>query len=276
MLISAAQLKALLAHEAVVVFDCRFSLQDPAKGRQQYVEGHIPGAVYLSLNDDLSSPVQVHGGRHPLPSQADFTHKLAVAGVNDNSRIVVYDNGEGMATRAWWLLRYFGHEEVAVLDGGWKAWLASNMPVNRDVPAPKSGHFTPRPRADRVVSVQEVERLVAEPGETALLDARAADRYRGENETIDPLAGHIPGAYNAPWLEGIDAEGAWKPADAQRKRFARFSNQPVVVYCGSGVTACATLFAMELAGLRDVKLYPGSWSDWCSYAEHPIATGEEK
>jgi thiosulfate/3-mercaptopyruvate sulfurtransferase len=274
-LVSVAELHSLVEEQAVVVFDCRFALQDPLKGRLQYGEGHIPGAYYLNLNEDLSSPVTDHGGRHPLPSPVDFARKMSSSGVNENSSIVVYDNGEGMATRAWWLLRYFGHDNVAVLNGGWKAWVASGLPTTSDLPQPRVGDFTAVPREDWVVSVQDVEQFVERPRpEVRLVDARAADRFRGEHETIDPVGGHIPGALNAPWMEGLDVQGFWKHPDEQRKRFSWSGQAPVVVYCGSGVTACANWFAMELAGIEDLRLYAGSWSDWCSYPQHRIDTGD--
>jgi thiosulfate/3-mercaptopyruvate sulfurtransferase len=276
MLVSVQELHEMLSREGVVVFDCRFSLQDPGKGRQQYLEGHIPGAFYLHLNEDLSAPIQAHGGRHPLPSAIAFSDRMKNAGVNENSRVVVYDNGEGIAPRAWWLMRYFGHDQVAILDGGWNAWVSAGLSVHTDAPKPKAGGFIAQPRTDWIVTADEVEHLSHAYEHHVLIDARAADRYRGENETIDPVGGHIPGALNAPWMEGMHSPGVWKTPDEQRARFDFIQNQPAVVYCGSGVTACANLFAMELAGIRGAKLYPGSWSDWCSYPEHPVATGEEE
>lgn len=275
MLVSVAELHSLIQTQAVVVFDCRFALQNPLKGRLQYEEGHIPGAYYLDLNEDLSSRPEEHGGRHPLPRPEDFARKMSASGVNENSSIVVYDNGEGMATRAWWLLRYFGHDNVAVLNGGWKAWVAGGLPIHCESPEPKTGDFQALPHEDWVVSVQDVEQLVKQPRpHTVLMDARAADRFRGENETIDPVGGHIPGAHNAPWMEGLDADGFWKLPDEQRERFSGWEKTPVIMYCGSGVTACANWFAMELAGIQDLKLYAGSWSDWCSYPQHRVDRGK--
>ncbi|MCL6636492.1 MAG: sulfurtransferase [Alicyclobacillus sp.] len=274
MLIRASELQTHLQDPRWVVFDCRFTLANPAAGRQQYLEGHIPGAYYLDMEHDLSSPQQAHGGRHPLPDPQELASKLSAAGVTDASHLVVYDEGGGMALRAWWLLRYLGADRVYVLDGGWSAWLAAGGPISQEVPGPRAGSFPLQVHHDWLVPVEEVERIARGEQPGMLIDARAAVRFRGEQETADPVAGHIPGAYNAPWEEGITADGRWRDAAAQRQRFAFVKDpQEVVMYCGSGVTACANLFAMELAGLRGARLYAGSWSDWISYPHHPVEVG---
>ncbi|GMA49629.1 thiosulfate sulfurtransferase [Alicyclobacillus contaminans] len=275
MLLTAEALYERLQDADVVVFDCRFQLGDAAAGRTQYLAGHIPGAYYLDLEQDLSGPVSVHGGRHPLPDPAELAAKLAAAGVTESSQVVVYDVGGGMAPRAWWLIRYLGHDRCAVLDGGFSAWQRANLPVETDVPAPKPGHLEPRVRHDWIVSTADVEAAMSGRLPLTLVDARAPERYRGDVEPLDPVAGHIPGAHNRPWTDGVRADGTWKSAAEQAARFAGLVDTGIpVMYCGSGVTACANLFALALAGVSGAKLYPGSWSDWCSYPEHPVATGE--
>jgi thiosulfate/3-mercaptopyruvate sulfurtransferase len=274
MLVSAAELKRALDRGTAVVFDCRFNLGDPHDGRNRYLAGHIPGAYYLDLEQDLSGPVGHHGGRHPLPDPAELADKLSAAGVRADSLVVVYDDGEGMAARAWWLVRYLGHDRCAILDGGYRGWLAAGLPVDDDIPAPKQGSFPLNVRSEWIVDVETVEAISAGTRPGQLVDARAAERYRGDHEPIDPAAGHIPGAVNAPWTDGVNPDGTWKSAAEQRDRFKVLrEEEPVVMYCGSGVTACANLFALELAGITGTKLYPGSWSDWCSYPHHRIATG---
>lgn len=278
MLIEVHELQQLIETGEVVVFDCRFSLAAPSQGFEDYLAGHIPGAHYLHLEHDLSAPVQEHGGRHPLPDMDEFGAKAAQAGVTQNKPVVVYDAGTGMATRAWWLLEYIGHPDVRVLNGGWTAWANGGLAVSQEIPAPDASDFIPHLVGDKTVSVTDVEEIVAGHQPSILVDARAGARYRGEVEPLDKVAGHIPGALNAPWDVGVDEQGKWRGTEAQQGRFAASiaANKPLVMYCGSGVTACANLFALRLAGVKDAKLYPGSWSDWSSYPEHPVETGEVK
>lgn len=277
---SAQQLRSRLGRADVVVFDCRFSLANTAAGRQQYMEGHIPGALYLDLDHDLSSRKGVHGGRHPLPDVRELAEKFGAAGVGQGVSVIVYDGGEGTATRAWWLLRYLGHDAAYVLDGGWPIWLQAHHEIATELPVPSPRSFDLQLRTEWVTSVGDVEAVVAGRRRAVLLDARAPERYRGDVEPLDPRAGHIPGAANAPWTDGVSPDGTWKSPAEQRARFGgleleRTDAPEVMVYCGSGVTACADLFALELAGVTGAKLYAGSWSDWCSYADHQVATGEE-
>jgi thiosulfate/3-mercaptopyruvate sulfurtransferase len=254
----------------VVIVDCRFSLMQPDLGRQQYQEGHIPGAYYLDLNRDLSSPVDLHGGRHPLPDVAEMATTLAAMGVSSAPKpetlVVAYDDSRlAFASRLWWLLRYLGHDRVTVLDGGFSAWTSAGYPVTLDSPPVRSGQFVPRLRADQVVDREQVKQRQELPGVT-LVDSREGDRYRGEREPIDPIAGHIPGAVNFPWQDVTDENGYVRSVREQQQRWQPLQHsEEIIVYCGSGVTACVNLLALELAGMTTGKLYAGSWSDWCSY-----------
>lgn len=258
----------------VVIIDCRFSLSDPHLGQRQYAESHIPGAHYLDLNRDLSSPVQPHGGRHPLPDWDTFGQRLASLGVCSASppgptQVVVYDDSRfAFAACLWWMLKYLGHQTVAVLDGGWGAWQRGGYAVSNAVPEPQMGRFIPQPQPDWIVDIDDVRRRKDNPG-VLLIDSREPARYRGEVEPIDPVAGHIPGAENLFWQTASTDEGILKPAAAQAQRWANFAEaEEVILYCGSGVTACVNLLSQALAGHPLAKLYRGGWSDWCSY-DHP-------
>lgn len=280
MLITAQQLQHDLKNEDWVVFDCRFTLSDPHQGREAYLEGHIRGAWYLDLTHDLSGPLGEHGGRHPLPDLDLFAAKLCIAGVEQSKPVVVYDAGGGMAARAWWLLRYVGQDRVYVLDGGFGAWLRAGGETTRDLPEPRGGSFELHVREGWTVSTRDVEKIVSGEKSAVLVDARAPERFRGDVEPLDPVAGHIPGAKNVLWSDHLTKDGHWQPADVLRQRLSPLvevagGDDHIVMYCGSGVTACANLFAMHLAGYREAKLYPGSWSDWCSYPEHKVATGPD-
>jgi len=261
--VSADWLADHLDDPQVAIADCRFALTDPALGRQQYAAAHIPGAYYFDLNQNLSSPVQQHGGRHPLPDPQVLATKLAEAGIRNDTLVVAYDDSRlAFAARFWWLLRYLGHDRVAVLDGGWQGWQAGNYPQTTIVPTPQTGEFTVNLQRDRVVDLETVK---ARQDGAVLVDAREAERYRGEREPIDPIAGHIPGAVNYPWQDATNAEGYLKSVPEQQQRWAEVQPaEEVLVYCGSGVTACVNLLSLKLAG-REGKLYAGSWSDWCSY-----------
>lgn len=261
--VSADWLAQHLDDPQVIIADCRFSLADAALGRQQYAAGHIPGAYYFDLDQDLSSPVQQHGGRHPLPDPQVLAAKLSQAGITNDTLIVAYDDSRlPFAARFWWLLRYLGHDRVAVLDGGWQGWLTDRYPQTTVVPPARSSDFRVNLRGDRVVDIEQVK---ARSSSTVLIDSREGERYRGEREPIDPIAGHIPGAVNYPWQDATDAEGYLKAVNKQQERWSDLqATEEVLVYCGSGVTACVNLLSLELAG-RQGKLYAGSWSDWCSY-----------
>jgi thiosulfate/3-mercaptopyruvate sulfurtransferase len=266
--VSAQYLREHLDDSQVVIVDCRFVLTEPEVGHRNYLESHIPGARYLDLNKDLSSPVERHGGRHPLPNINEFAEKLAAIGVNYQQTLVVaYDDSRlAFASRLWWLLRYMGHEKVALLDGGWRAWQAAGYPVTDALPTtPQPGRFVPQLRSDWWVDIHTVKARKDLP-DVMLVDSRESDRYLGKREPIDPIADHIPGAVNYPWQEVTDAQGYLHPLDQQQQRWSEVAGKTeLIIYCGSGVTACVNLLSLELAGISTGKLYVGGWSDWCSY-----------
>lgn len=275
-LVSCEQLARELGNPAWVVVDCRHDLANPEFGRQAYADAHIPGAVFVHLDEDLSSPKTGTNGRHPLPDADALALRLGALGIDASTQVVAYDDAGGMfAARLWWLLRWLGHERVAVLDGGLQAWqqtagALSNLPVT-----PKATTFVPNVR-DVHVDVDAVLRDHAS-GRMRIIDARSPDRYRGENETIDPVGGHIPGAINRFFKDNLDTDGCFKPAAQLKAEFlALLGDTPVeqvVNQCGSGVTACHNLMAMDVAGLGGARLYPGSWSEWCADSARPIAVG---
>ncbi len=266
-LVSASWLAQNLDAPDVVIVDCRFQLSDPQWGHQQYLISHLPGAYYLDLNQDLSSPVHKHGGRHPLPDSATLAAKLATMGVEFGKTLVVaYDDSRfAFGARLWWLLRYFGHSQVALLDGGWSNWLTQEYPITSAIPPQKTSHFVPQLQSDWIVDIETLKAQQNLP-EVLLVDSRANNRYRGEIEPIDPIAGHIPSAINLPWQEVTDADGFSVPLSLHQKRWQQLPNhQELILYCGSGVTACVNLLSLSLADISGAKLYVGGWSDWCSY-----------
>ena len=259
----------------VLIVDCRFSLGDPEQGRREYLAGHIPGAVYLDLNQDMSSPVQAHGGRHPLPNMRTFVAKLESLGMTSQpaTRVVAYDATKGaFAARLWWLLRYLGHEAVAVLDGGWSAWQAAGYPVEAVVPEARSrGLLTPQVQAHWVVDRAAVRQRQQQAG-TVLVDARSPERYRGEVEPIDPVAGAISGAKNFFWQRNLNDEGRFQsPEELAQLWASQPTSKEAIFYCGSGVTACVNLLAQAVIGQALPQLYVGGWSDWCAGPEGAIA-----
>lgn len=267
--VNCAWLAKQLNNPQVVIIDCRFDLFETNWGEEQYLQRHIPGAHYLNLDQDLSATPELHGGRHPLPKPKQFAHKMASLGVNfGKTLIVAYDSSRlAFAARLWWLLRYFGHDQVAVLDGGWVAWEEGGYPVNNDLVAPNKSNFIPQVRADWIVDIEAVKSY-QNFSELTLIDSRDHDRYLGAREPIDPIAGHIPGAINLPWKEVTDSSGKVNFPLLQTQRWQKYQyDSPLVVYCGSGVTACVNLLSLEIAGINHAKLYPGGWSDWCSYLD---------
>ncbi|QOS80412.1 sulfurtransferase [Paenibacillus sp. JNUCC31] len=275
-IVSMRWLLARMYEPDVVIADCRFLLGQTNAGREAYEAGHIPGAVYLDLEQDLSSPVSAHGGRHPLPDPAALASRLSKAGFGSNSRIIAYDDQGGMnASRLWWLLRYMGHEHVYVMDESFTAWQNAKFPVTTDVPVQIPSSFEWNLQPLLLASVEDVQQASVS-GSAVLIDSRDARRYSGLEEPIDAKAGHIPGAVNYFWKDVLGPDGRWSGVDALEERFAKLDKDgEIIVYCGSGVSACPNVIALEEAGYTNVRLYSGSWSDWISYEENPVATGEK-
>lgn len=276
-LISVDTLKDHLDNPEWVVFDCRFALDNPEWGSGEYQASHIPGALYAHLDRDLAAPQRPDTGRHPLPDTDAFVRWLGENGVDGSRQVVAYDQGGGaFAARLWWMMRWVGHEAAAVMDGGWAAWTAAGFPVSDKVPAPGPAVFEPAVDNELWLTSEQLESALRDQ-RVRLVDARGAERYRGDSEPIDPVAGHVPGAVNLPFTDNLDEQGRFKDPEALRRRFesvAEGNNDEVVHMCGSGVTAAHNLLAMEVAGLAGSRLYPGSWSEWITNPDRPIATGE--
>ena len=278
-LLSAAELTQHLNNPNFIILDCRAELTNPQAGAAAFAAGHIPGAQHVNLDTDLSDkspgPNGAFRGRHPLPSQQAFIEKLRSWGIYPNSQVVVYDAHGGMfAARLWWMLRWVGHQSVALLDGGLQAWQAGGGDMTQAVISRARGSITLQPSLTTVVSVDEVLANITQ-ATRLVLDARAADRFRGENERIDPVGGHIPGAKNRCFKDNQQPDGFYKPAAQLRAEFAALITRPeaTIMQCGSGASACQSLLAMEIAGLSGAALYPGSWSEWSADPARPIATG---
>ena len=284
-LITPQQLAVRLEDRDLAVIDCRFDLARPHWGREAYASARIPHALYAHLDHDLSGKTSPSTGRHPLPAIDDLAARLGQWGIDAQVHVVAYDQGSGAyAARLWWLLRWLGHTRVAVLDGGLAAWQEEKLPLDTArISQPLAGQparrFEPRPDADMVVSTSELERLIGE-GEIAsadqvLIDARSAERFAGRGETIDPIAGHIPGARNHPFADNLDSTGRFLDRGTLRERFAKTLEgvppDAAICMCGSGVTACHNLLAMEVAGLEGARLYAGSWSEWIRDPQRPVA-----
>ncbi|GJM33619.1 MAG: sulfurtransferase [Saprospiraceae bacterium] len=272
-LISTTELATHLGDPNWVIIDCRFSLADTEEGRRDYLQSHIPGAHYAHLDDDLSGKI-IPGttGRHPLPTVEAAADQFSTWGIDEQVQVVVYDDkGGGIAARLWWMLRWLGHEKVAVLNGGWPTWLKAGLPTSAELPSISSKNFQAKERVDLPINRDRVE-AIRNDDRYWLIDARAAPRYRGEEEPIDPIAGHIPGAINLPFADNLNTDGTMKNPEALRERFLAVQSSGkvegaeraahTVFYCGSGVTACHDILAYEYAGLGEAKLYPGSWSEW--------------
>jgi len=275
-IIDVGTLATHLGEEGLRVIDCRHDLSDPGAGRHAYAEGHIPDARFLHLDEDLSGPRDGRNGRHPLPDPDEFAARLGRRGIRADDQVVAYDDvGGAIAARLWWMLRWIGHDRVAVLDGGWRAWREAGHPVETQIHEALPTTHGVHPGSVAAIGTQAL-RGALERAEVLLIDARSPDRFRGENETLDPVAGHIPGAVNRFFRENLQG-GRFRPADELRAEFLALlgSRNPteIVHQCGSGVTACHNLLAMEIAGLSGASLYPGSWSEWCADPSRPVATG---
>jgi len=278
-LISATELLALQGRAKVVLVDCRHDLMNPQAGREAYALGHLPGAVFAHLDADLSGSKTGRNGRHPLPEPAALAARLGQLGIGDDSRVVAYDaHGGPYAARLWWLLRWLGHDLVQVLDGGLPAWQAAGGGMESSVSALPAQQLSARVQDGWIVDVDTVLANL-DRADFTVVDARAPGRYAGEGETIDPVAGHIPGALNRFFQLNLQADGSFKPAGELRAEWqALLAGQDAhdtVQQCGSGVTACHNLLALEVAGLPGARLYPGSWSEWCSSPDRPVAVGLE-
>ncbi|AGL87545.1 sulfurtransferase [Pseudomonas sp. Eqa60] len=279
-LISPLALDQKKQQPGLVILDCRFALEDPDYGQRSYADGHIAGAHFADLNRDLSAPV-IKGvtGRHPLPEPAQLVARLQAWGIDNDSEIVLYDDGPGSyAARAWWLLAWLGKRDgVFILDGGLKAWHAAGLPLSLDAPENAPGQFVGHPDHSLLLDAEHLGKRLGQTDLT-LLDARGLPRFRGEVEPIDPVAGHIPGAQCAAFTDNLGEDGRFLPADQLKQRFAQKlagrDPQQLVAYCGSGVTACHNLFALSLAGYPLGRLYAGSWSEWITDAQRPVATGD--
>jgi len=271
-LVSAAELAGFLGDPRLRLADVRWYVGEPGRNRAEYAAGHLPGAVLLDVDTDLSAPTGP--GRHPLPEPAAFAALLASRGFGDDHLIVAYDDADGIyAARLWWMLRWIGHRGARLLDGGLRAWRAAGLPLSTDEPGPRPATVTVRPGPTRIIGRDDLwERL----RDVVLLDARQPDRYTGEQHPVDPLGGHIPTARNAPTSDNLGPDGRFLPPEelARRYRAVGVGGGDTVASCGSGVTACHDILAMVLAGLPEPILYPGSWSDWCT-SGLPFATGSE-
>ena len=274
-LIGAQTLAENIHRQDWVVVDCRFDLADTGKGERAYRQSHIPGARYAHLDRDLSGPVTAATGRHPLPDSEAFARWLGAQGIENRSQVVAYDDlGGSMAVRLWWLMRWLGHRRVAVLDGGFQAWRDAGLVMTADVPDPEPAVF--RGVADQGMIVH-ADALMKQEAGRVLIDVRTAERFRGEAEPIDPVAGRIPGAVNVPWPENLGPDGRFLPPATLRGLYMQATGPEAeerVLMCGSGVTACFGILALEVAGIPGARLYAGSWSEWISDPDRPIMTGE--
>jgi thiosulfate/3-mercaptopyruvate sulfurtransferase len=273
-LIQTDMLAARLFDPTLVIVDCRFDLADTGWGERAYAEKHIAGAVYAHLDRDLSGPKNGRNGRHPLPDPHALARTLGSLAIGDGTQVIAYDQDAGMyASRLWWELRWLGHDDAAVLDGGFAKWIREGRPTAAGMERRPARSFTPRPREDMVATLAQVDSRRADK-EWRLVDARAPERFRGANETIDKVGGHIPGAVNHFFRNNLNDRGTFMSPDELRvEARAAYGDVPperIICYCGSGVTACHNLLAMEHAGMRGAKLYPGSWSEWSSDASRPV------
>ncbi|HNQ04027.1 MAG TPA: sulfurtransferase [Thiobacillaceae bacterium] len=277
-LVTTADLAQHLDDPGWIVFDCRFTLTDPEGGRRLYEKNHIPGARYVHLDDDLSAPITESTGRHPLPDPQTFADKVCAWGVGVNKQVVVYDDSFGaMAVRLWWMLRWLGHPGVALLDGGFPKWQREQRPLTTALPDVRKANCACLPEPSHIAGMDDVMHA-CRSGDALLIDARPDRRFTGEFEPLDTVAGHIPGSINWPFEENLDIDGTFLPPEALRENYQALlrgrAPWQVIHTCGSGVTACHNLLAMEIAGLPGSRLYPGSWSEWIRDPSRPVATGE--
>jgi thiosulfate/3-mercaptopyruvate sulfurtransferase len=273
-LVSTHWLKSNIDNENLVIVDCRFDLQTPSYGRDSYNKGHIKGAFYMDMNEDLAGEVKDHGGRHPLPDLNEFKEKIENMGIGNDTIVVAYDDGEiAGASRFWWILKYLGHEKVYILNGGIKKWIERNYPLTKDIPNKNKKEFKINLNEEIIAYMLEVKERKDEES-VAILDSRSNERYKGEVEPIDKVAGHIPGAKNYFWMEVLENDEL-KENEKLKNHFKDLEKyKEVIVHCGSGITGCVNFLALDEIGIKS-KLYLGSWSDWISYDENEIAIGEK-
>jgi thiosulfate/3-mercaptopyruvate sulfurtransferase len=273
-IISTNALLTRLGDPNLVLLDCRYSLANKMAGKEAYQLSHIPDAIYCDLEEQMSGTVTTNGGRHPLPNLEQFATFLENAGISNKTTVVAYDNGEGSyAGRLWWLLKYIGHEEVYVLNGGFAKWYDAGFPVDQVIPHPVKGYYHIQLNESILASYEEVKGTVEGKKQAVLIDSREARRYKGLEEPIDKIAGRIPGALNKYWNDGFE-NGQFKSLEEQKTRFSDINkDDQVIVYCGSGVTATPNYLILDELGFKNVKLYVGSYSDWVSYSENPIEKG---
>ena len=276
--IAVQELLGRLKDPGLALFDCRFLLEAPDACQPQYLQAHLPGAVYVHLDHDMSAPKTGRNGRHPLPSPETISAMLERLGISNDTDVVVYDAAGGglAASRLWWSLRYLGHDRVSILDGGWPAWVAANGPTRAGEERRAPARFVARVRPEMACDI-DCTAAAAASAEWLVVDVRAGTRFRGEEEPIDPVAGHIPGAMNRYWQDNLTPDGHLRDGAALRQEFqallGRVPPERCVFYCGSGVTSAFLVFLMEHAGLPGARIYPGSWSEWCSHPDRPVATG---
>ncbi|PAV30565.1 sulfurtransferase [Virgibacillus profundi] len=277
-LISLDRLKKRLENnqDNTVIVDVRFQLNDPDAGRKAYLQNHLPGAVYMDLNKDLSGKASKHGGNHPLPDMKMFAGKIGKIGIDHDTTVVIYDQANDMfAARLWWLLDNLGHEKVYILDGGYEGWIKEGNEVTTAIPELKPKEFKGNFNENKIANIEEVKEKL-EDNSAVLIDSRAKDRYLGETEPLYGKAGHIPGAKNFFWKNVLTKDGNWKKNGELEEHFASLSkDEEIIVSCGSGISACPNVLALKFAGFTNVKLYPGSFSDWISYEENKVETKEE-
>jgi thiosulfate/3-mercaptopyruvate sulfurtransferase len=278
-LIDVESLQRLLGAPTLAILDCRFDLGRPQAGRTAFLAAHIPGARFADLNADLAGPVTAHSGRHPLPPPEVFAARLGSLNVGNDSQVVAYDESNAsFAARAWWMLRWLGHSDVAVLEGGFRAWMAAGGALQTGEPPPGTRHFTAHVDPTAVLSSEQVAAALKD-SQPLLVDARAAERYAGAVEPIDAVAGHVPGAVNHPFTSNLAPDGRFLPSQELRRRWeqrlAGGSPQKLIAMCGSGVTACHNLLSLEVAGLSGAKLYAGSWSEWIRDPTRPVRVGSD-
>ncbi|UCZ51398.1 sulfurtransferase [Bacillus shivajii] len=276
-IVSTDWLNENLNNHDLVIVDCRFHLGNPSRGYEEYKIEHIPGAIYLDLEKDLSAPISTHGGRHPLPDIENMIETFSQSGIHPTKHVIAYDDqGGAMASRLWWMLKFLGHQNVAIINEGFSSWKKKGYETTKDIPKVNLVNFDADVQRDMLVTKDDVKAKIYDRN-VIMVDSRSKERYLGEKEEVDPIAGHIPGAVNEDWQNRLSSTGVWKQDEELIQELATLNqaNKEVIVYCGSGVTACVNVLALEEIGKKS-KLYAGSWSDWITYEDTPIAKGPEQ